>query len=263
MAATMYPATPAFKQRVLALERVGGIFLQLGSAATAEIAARSGVDFLVLDQEHGLGGEDATLAQLVACAGTRACPVVRVAANEAPRFKRCLDAGAVGVMVPYVDDAAAAAAAVAAMRYPPRGVRGMARVTRATNFGADFEEYFASCDARLVLMAQIETTAAVAAAAAIAAVDGVDVLFVGPTDLGTSIAGRPLPFDDERLVAARRAVAAAARAAGKAAGILCMLPEQVAAVEAEGFTVIMLGSDMGAAAAGLRGYAAALAAPPK
>jgi 4-hydroxy-2-oxoheptanedioate aldolase len=258
MASSLYPSAATFKQRVLAGEQVSGLFIQLGSAVTTEIAARAGFDFLVLDQEHGLGGEDTTLAQLTACAGTHACPVVRVAANEAPRFKRALDAGAVGVMVPYVEGAAAAQLAVDAMRYPPRGVRGVARGTRATNYGADSASYWDACDKTLVLMAQIETAASVEAAEAIAAIDGVDVLFVGPTDLGTSLAGRPIPFDDERLVAARQRVANAARAAGKKAGILAMAPEHVALVRAEGFTVVMLGSDMGAAAAGIRAFAAAL-----
>lgn len=113
-----------------------------------------------------------------------------------------------------------------------------------------------------MLLAQIETLAGVANVAAIAAVEGVDALFVGPTDLGACIAGgKPVPFDDPRLVAARRAVAAAARAAGKAAGILCMAPEHVPVVRAEGFSVVMLGSDLGAAAAGIRGFAAALRVP--
>ena len=121
------------------------------------------------------------------------------------------------------------------------------------------DAYFHEANTKLVLMVQIETTASVAAAAAIAAVDGVDVLFVGPTDLGLALAGVPVPFDDYRLVSARQAVAAAARAAGKAAGILCMKPEHVAIVRAEGFSVLMLGSDIGIVAAGLRANAAVLA----
>ena len=105
--------------------------------------------------------------------------------------------------------------------------------------------------------------AGVEACEAIAKVDGVDVLFVGPNDLGVSLGGgKPLPFGDARLVAARQRVAAACKAAGKACGILCALPEQVATVRAEGFSFVALGSDMGAAAAGIRAFAAALAVPP-
>ena len=258
----MYPAVVDAKARVLRGERFSGAFMQLGSAATVELASRAGFDFVLLDQEHGLGGEDALVAQLIAAAGAPACiPIVRVASNDAPLFKRALDLGACGVMVPWVEDAAGAARAAAAAHYPPRGVRGLARTTRATNFGAAFDEYFDHSWGRIILVAQIETAAGVAAAAEIAAVEGVDVLFVGPTDLGCSLAGgKPLAFADPQLVAARRAVAAAARAAGKAAGILCVLPEHIPAVRAEGFTFLMLGSDVSAAATGLRGFASALRA---
>jgi 2-keto-3-deoxy-L-rhamnonate aldolase RhmA len=263
MASSMYPSCATFKPRVLARAQVKGLFVQLGSAATAELAARAGFDFVVLDQEHGLGGEDVLLQQLVALAGSACFPVVRLAWHEAARFKRALDLGACGIMVPYVDSAEQAAAAAAAMRYPPHGgVRGVAKTTRATNFGAAFDEYWDHALERLLLVVQIETAAGVEAADAIARVDGVDCLFVGPTDLGVSIAGgKPIPFDDARLVAARRRVAEACRAAGKAAGILCGLPEQVAVVREEGFTFVALGSDMGAAAAGIRAFAAALAVP--
>lgn len=260
MSACVYPATVTAKSRVLAGENFNGCFIQLGSPATAECASRAGFDFLILDQEHGLGSEDVTLAQLQACSGSPSCiPMVRLAANETHLFKRALDSGACGIMVPWVEDAAGAARAVQAMHYPPRGVRGLAKTTRATNFGAAFEEYFDNSYARLLLVAQIETAKGVAAAADIAAVEGVDVLFVGPTDLGCSLAGgKPLPFEDPRLVEARRAVVAAAKASGKAAGILCLSPEQVPAIRGEGFSFLMLGSDVAAAAMGLRSFASAM-----
>jgi 2-keto-3-deoxy-L-rhamnonate aldolase RhmA len=261
MAAIVYPAVVEAKSRVQRGERFNGVFMQLGNAATVELASRE-FDFVLLDQEHGLGGEDTLLAQLLAAAGSPTCiPIVRLPTNDVHLFKRALDLGACGVMVPWVEDAAGAARAVAAMHYPPRGVRGLAKTTRATNFGAAFDEYFDGAWGRLLLVAQIETARGVAAAADIAAVEGVDVLFVGPTDLGCSLAGgKPLAFADPQLVAARRAVAAAARAAGKAAGILCMLPEHIPTVREEGFTFLMLGSDVSAAAQGLRGFAAALRA---
>jgi 2-keto-3-deoxy-L-rhamnonate aldolase RhmA len=260
MAAIVYPAVVAAKRRVLARENFNGVFIQLGSVATAELASRAGFDFVLLDQEHGLGSEATTLAQLQAVSGSPTCiPIVRLAVNETHLFKRALDAGACGIMVPWVEDAAGAERAAAAMHYPPRGVRGLAKTTRATNFGAAFDEYFDNAHGRLLLVAQIETAKGVAAAAEVAAVEGVDVLFVGPTDLGCSLAGgKPLAFDDPQLVAARRAVADAARAAGKAAGILCMAPEHIPVVRGEGFTFVMLGSDASAAATGLRGFAAAL-----
>ena len=140
MSVALYPGVALFKARVRAGEELKGTFLQLGSVATAEIAARAGFDWVMLDQEHGMGGEDVTLAQLTAIAGTPAVPIVRVAWHEPTRFKRALDAGACGVMVPYVETADAAARAVAAIRYPPRGIRGLAKFTRAANYGAAFDE---------------------------------------------------------------------------------------------------------------------------
>jgi 4-hydroxy-2-oxoheptanedioate aldolase len=289
LATIVYPAVATAKPRVLARENFNGVFIQLGSVATAEMASRAGFDFVLLDQEHGLGSEATTLAQLQAVSGSPTCvPIVRLAVNEPHLFKRALDAGACGIMVPWVEDAAGAVRAAAAMHYPPHGVRGLAKTTRATNFGAAFDEYFDNARARLLLVAQIETAKGVAAAAEIAAVEGVDVLFVGPTDLGCSLAGgKPLAFDDPQLATARRAVADAARAAGKAAGILCMAPEHIPVVRGEGFSFVMLGeaeaaaharthsapppppltrfpsspqagSDASAAATGLRGFAAAL-----
>jgi 4-hydroxy-2-oxoheptanedioate aldolase len=165
-------------------------------------------------------------------------------------------------VVPYVETEQQARDAVSAMRYPPHGgIRGVAKTTRATNFGRDFVEYWDHCLERLVLVAQIETRAGVEACEAIAKVDGVDVLYVGPTDLSVSLGGgAPLPFDDARLVEARGRVAAACRAAGKAAGILCLAPEHVPVVRAEGYTFMTLGSDVGVAATGIRACAAALRA---
>ena len=266
MAATLYPGCKTFKERMRYGAQVGGIMLQLCCSATAEISAHCqggptglGFDFAVLDQEHGIGGEEAMIAQLTALAGSPVCvPIVRIAASETVRFQRALDAGACGVIVSNINGAAAAQAAVYAMRYPPDGDRGIARMTRATSYGRDMTEYLDAANSRLVLMAQIESVAAVAAAGDIAAVDGVDVLFVAPTDLGVALAGTPIPFDDPRLAAVRQAVALSARAAGKRAGIYVSTAEQVADVRDEGFSVICLGSDLHAVSAGIRSYAVAL-----
>jgi 2-keto-3-deoxy-L-rhamnonate aldolase RhmA len=162
-----------------------------------------------------------------------------------------LDAGAHGVMVPYVSTAAEARAAVQAMRYPPRGMRGVAKLTRASAFGARFDEYFAHAHEWLVTLVQIETEEAVRNAAEIAAVDGVDVVFVGPMDLTTSM-GIPGQYGDARFHDALGEVADAALGAGKAAGILLLDPANLPLVRELGYTVVALGSDGGAVAAGLR-----------
>jgi 2-keto-3-deoxy-L-rhamnonate aldolase RhmA len=250
-------AAPGFRARVLAGEWLAGSFINLGSPLTAEMAGRAGFDWLLLDHEHGPGSDDTLLHQLQAVSATPATAIVRLAANEPPRFKRVLDLGAGGVMVPYVNNETEARAAVAALRYPPRGIRGVAKFNRAAGFGQDFDDYFAHAHERLVTMAQIETPEALANVAAIAAVDGVDVLFVGPLDLSTNL-GIQSNFEHPRFVEARQSVAAAAKRAGKAAGILITAAAQIAGVRAEGYTVVALGSDGGAVNVGLRQNAAAL-----
>jgi 2-keto-3-deoxy-L-rhamnonate aldolase RhmA len=247
----------SFRTRVLAREWLAGSWLNLGSPITAEMAGLAGFDWVLLDHEHGPGSDTTIVTQLQAVSGTPAAALVRIAANDPARFKRVLDAGAHGVMVPYVNIAAEAQAAVTAMRYPPRGVRGVAKLTRATGFGADFDPYFAHAHEWLVTLPQIETAESVNNVEAIAAIDGVDVLFVGPMDLTTSlgIAGQ---YEHPLCMDAFKRVAAAARNAGKAAGILLLNPAHVPMCRDLGYTFVALGSDGGSASAGLRAAVAAL-----
>ncbi len=249
--------TPDFRNRVLAGEFLGGTFLNLGSSITAEMAGVAGFDWVLLDYEHGPGSDTTLLHQLQALASTPAIPIVRIAANEPPRFKRALDAGAQGIMVPYVSSAAEAEAAVAAMQYPPRGIRGVARLTRAVAFGQDFNTVYAHAHEMLVTMVQIETREAVERVDEIAAVEGADVLFLGPLDLSVNL-GIYGDYTHPVFVEAITRVAAAARRAGKAAGILALDPSHIAPWRELGYTVIALGSDAGGANAALRAAAAAL-----
>lgn len=248
-----------FRKRVLAREWLGGTFLNLGSAMTVEIAGLAGFDWVLIDHEHGAGGEDTMLHQLHAVAGTPTFPVVRIAQNEVPRFKRVLDMGALGVMVPFVNTAAEARAAVSAMRYPPHGIRGVAKFNRGAGFGADFEEYYAHAHERLVTVIQIETPEAVGNIDAIAAVDGADVLFVGPTDLSYTMGIRD-QLESAQFTDTLRKISDAAKRHGKAAGILVHNSALVPKVRDLGYTFTALGSDGGAARAGLLGFVAALKA---
>lgn len=242
--------SPDFRKRALAREWLCGTFLNLGSPLTVEIAGLAGFDWVLLDHEHGPGGEDTLLHQLQAAAATPTSPVVRIAVNETVRFKRVLDMGAAGVMVPYVNTAAEARAAVAAMRYPPHGVRGVAKITRGAGFGADFEDYYLHAHERLLTILQIETPEAVANIDEIAAVEGADVLFVGPTDLTYNMGIRD-QFDAPQFVEAVKKVAAAAQRHGRAAGVLVHNPALVAKMRDYGFTFVALGSDGGAVRSGL------------
>jgi 4-hydroxy-2-oxoheptanedioate aldolase len=248
---------PDFRRRVLAREWLTGTFLNLGSPITVEIAGLAGFDWLLIDHEHGPGGEDTMLHQLQAASATPAFPVVRIAWNEAPKFKRALDMGALGIMVPYVNTAAEARAAVSAMRYPPHGLRGVAKFNRGAGFGGDFEEYYLHAHERLVTVIQIETIEAVNNSDAIAAVEGADVLFVGPADLSYNMGIRD-QLDHPDFVAALKKVSDAAKAHGKAAGILVQTPAMTVKCRELGYTFMALGSDGAAVRAGLLGYVAAM-----
>jgi 2-keto-3-deoxy-L-rhamnonate aldolase RhmA len=248
---------PDFRKRVLAREWLCGTFLNLGSPITVEIAGLAGFDWVLIDHEHGPGGEDTLLHQLHAASATPTFPVVRIAANETPRFKRVLDQGAFGVMVPYVSTATEAKAAVAAMRYPPHGIRGVAKFNRGAGFGGDFEEYYRHAHERLLAVIQIETPEAVQNADEIAATDGVDVLFVGPTDLSYNMGMRD-QLESPPFVDALKRVSEAARRHGKAAGILVHSNALVPRVRELGYTFVALGSDGGAVRAGLLSFVAAL-----
>ncbi len=242
--------TGNFRARVLAREWVAGTFINLGSPITAEMAGDAGFDWLLLDHEHGPGGEDTLLHQLQAVGGTGAVPIVRIAANETPRFKRALDMGAHGIMAPWVSTADEARAAVSAMRYPPLGVRGVAKIQRSAGFGGGFEDYYLNAHKWLLTVTQIETPEAVTNAEEIAAVDGVDVLFVGPTDLSYNMGIRD-QLDHPDFVAALTKVSDAAKKHGKAAGILVQNAAMVAKCRDLGYTFMALGSDGSSVRAGL------------
>jgi len=250
---------PDFRKRVLAREWLVGTFLNLGSPITVEIAGLAGFDWLLIDHEHGPGGEDTLLHQLQAASATPAFPIVRIAANETPRFKRALDMGACGVMAPYVSTAAEARAAVAAVRYPPHGVRGVAKFMRGAAFGGEFEDYYLHGHERLLTVVQIETPEAVANIDEIAAVDGADVIFVGPTDLSYNMGIRD-QLESEQFVEAAKKVSAAAKKHGKAAGVLVHFPALVPKFRDLGYTFVALGSDGGGVRNSLLGFVQTLKA---
>lgn len=241
----------SIRQRVLNRELLTGTFLNLGSSLTVEMAGNSGFDWLLIDVEHGAGSHSNLLPQLQAAGATPAAPIVRIENNDPPRFKRVLDLGASGIMVPYVSSVEEAEHAVSAMRYPPRGIRGVAKLNRGSAFGAEFENYFTHSHEMLTTVVQIETVEALNCIDGIAAVDGVDVLFVGPIDLTVNMGIRE-QFDHPDFIAAKKKVTDAAQKAGKAAGILLLNPEQVEPALEQGFTFVALGSDGGLVGAGMR-----------
>ena len=239
------------KKRVLRGEFLAGTWSNLGSCITTEMASRLGFDWILLDQEHGPGDNITLLHQIQSISTGRAAPIVRITWNEMPRFKRALDLGAAGIMVPYVQSRQEAEYAVNAMRYPPHGIRGVASSPRAACYGKDFTDYFARANHELLTVVQIETGQALDNLEDIAAVDGVDVLFVGPSDLSNSL-NKPERFNDPSFVAALEKVGSVAGEAGKAAGILLGSLELVDLVRELGFTFTALGTDSHMVMDGLR-----------
>jgi 4-hydroxy-2-oxoheptanedioate aldolase len=245
-----------FRERLRAGELLAGCFLNTGSPVAAEVCARAGFDWLLLDLEHGSATEADLLPQLQALAATGTPAIVRVEANERPRFTKALDLGAEGVMVPRIADAADATRAVSHLRYGPAGVRGVALLNRAAGYGERGRENVETFDERVVGIVQIETERAVAEVDAIAAVDGVDCLFVGPNDLSHAL-GIFLQTTDERYERALDSVRDAAATHGKATGVLVPNAEEAERYRALGFTLIAVGSDTSFLVAGARAAAAA------
>jgi 4-hydroxy-2-oxoheptanedioate aldolase len=243
-----------FRERLRAGEVLVGCFLNTGSPVAAEICARAGFDWVLIDLEHGSATEAELLPQLQAVAASGVTPLVRVEANERARFLKALDLGAAGVMVPRIADADDAARAVSHLRYGPAGVRGVALLNRATEFGARGREYVGGFEA--VGVVQIESEQAVAEADAIAALDGVDCLFVGPNDL-THALGVFLETHHERYLAALEAVRDAAARHGKATGVLVPGGEELRRYRELGFTLVAVGSGSSYLVAGARAAIAA------
>ena len=175
------------KQRLRNGEKVLGCWTMLGQPQVVEILSLAGFDYLVLDQEHGLGDATSLAAQLHAMSATPTVGVVRVPWNDHVYLKRVLDVGAEAVLIPSVDTADEARAAVAACRYPPRGRRGTASSSvRASSYGMA-PNYVATCADELLIACQIESATAVANIDAILAVDGIDLMFIGPFDLSATV----------------------------------------------------------------------------
>ncbi|WP_286177402.1 HpcH/HpaI aldolase family protein [Rhodopirellula sp. JC639] len=243
------------KQR-LRHEVVAGTFLNLGSATAVEIAAGVGFDWLLIDLEHGSGSLADLRSMLLACRGGNAAAIVRLRSVDPDTVKFVMDSGAAGVMFPYVSSVDEARNAVRCMKYPPQGSRGVAGVIRATDYGRNWKPYFEEANENSLVIVQIETPEAVAAAEEIAAVDGVDVLFVGPLDLSVNL-GHPGEFSHPEVEQAFQHVVECCERQGKSAGILTK-DGLVNRHKEQGFRLLAYGSDSGAIISGMHGYLAAL-----
>ena len=237
------------KQALQADRPAIGIWCSLANALTTEIVAGAGADWILIDGEHSPNDLRSIMAQLQAAAAYQACEAaVRLPSDDANLIKQMMDAGARSLMVPNVRTAEQARAIVASMSYAPDGIRGFSVGHRANAFGR-IKNYHATARAQQLLAVQIECETGVANASAIAAVPGVDVLFVGPGDLSTNMGAMGNP-SAAHVQAAIQSVLDAARAQGKAAGILAPQQGDAERYLEAGFTMVAVGSDLGLLARG-------------
>lgn len=231
------------RRRILAGETLFGAWASLASPGSAELLGRAGYDWVVVDMEHGYTTESELLAHLTAIEGSGSVALVRPQSGERLRIGRALDMGAAGIVVPRLDTAEQVREAVTFLRYPPTGQRGVALLTRGARLGTVSHAGVAALNDDIVGIVQIESPSALEAADDLAAIDGVDVLFVGPADLSHSL-GIPGQFANATYQDALKKVVAACRAHGKAPGILLYDHASFRPHLDLGFTFVGLGADI-------------------
>jgi 4-hydroxy-2-oxoheptanedioate aldolase len=231
-----------------------GLWSGLSSNVTVEVLANAGFDWLLLDTEHSPNELPMVHAQLQAISRGTTHPIVRPPWNDSVTIKRYLDLGVQTLLIPFIQDASEAHAAVAATRYPPRGVRGYAAAARASDFGR-VKDYPALCEEQLCVLLQVETPLALSNIEAIAAVDGVDGIFIGPGDLAASM-GYIGQTTHPEVVAAIEDAVRRIRACGKPVGILVGDEKLTRHYMAIGCSFVAVGSDVGILARGAEALAA-------
>ena len=232
-----------FKHAIAAGQLQIGLWCSLCSNIAADIVRDSGFDWVLLDTEHSPNEIPDLVAQLQAGEGGEATPIVRPAWNDTVIIKRCLDIGAQTLLIPYVQNAEEARRAVEAVRYPPAGVRGVAVASRASRFGR-ITDYLKKANAEQCLLVQVETRSAMEQLEAIAGVEGVDGVFIGPSDLSASLGHIGNPAHPEVQKALEDAVRRL-KAVGKPAGILTSNEDEVRRYIGWGYTFVAVGTDVG------------------
>lgn len=207
-----------FKHAIKAGRQQIGLWCSLASHVSVEIVAGSGFDWLLLDTEHSPNEIPQVLSQLQAVMENGVHPIVRPAWNDMVLIKRFLDMGVQTLLLPVVNTAEEAAAAVAATRYPPRGVRGFSGGSRSSRFGR-IKDYHTRCEEEICVLVQVETQKGLDNLDAIVATEGVDGVFIGPGDLSAAI-GYVGDQNNPAVVKTIIGMIKRIRAGGKAAGIL-------------------------------------------
>jgi len=244
MSSTPYSPFPnAFKRDLKAGKRLIGCWASLANPITTEILGLAGFDWLLLDGEHSPNDISSFILQLMALKDSSSAPFVRPQWNDTVLIKRLLDAGFHNFLIPYVETAEEARAAVAATRYPPHGVRGVSVSMRGNRFGT-VKDYLKIANDNVVVCVQIESPRAVDNVEAICHVEGIDSVFIGPSDLAASYGFLGNPNHPE-VQAAMQTVVKRAKACGVPVGTLAPVEADARRYMEMGITMVAVGSDQG------------------
>ncbi len=233
----------AFKAGLRAKTLQIGLWQSLCSNIAAEICSDSGFDWLLLDTEHSPNEIPDLLSQLQAIEKGTATGIIRPAWNDAVLIKRCLDIGAQTLLIPYVQSVEEAKAAVAATRYPPQGIRGVSVAARASRYGR-VPGYLTKANDEICVLLQAETGQSLDILEDLANVDGVDGVFIGPSDLAASLGHLGNPQHAEVQAAMKDAVERLTKV-GKPAGILTGNEDEARRYIEWGYLFVAVGSDVG------------------
>jgi 4-hydroxy-2-oxoheptanedioate aldolase len=250
-----------FRDALTAADRpLAGMWVCSGSPLVAELCAGSGLDWLLIDAEHSPNGLESVLAQIQAVHGYPVHTLVRPPVNDTVLIKQYLDLGVQNLLIPMVNAAAEAEAAVAATRYPPQGVRGVGSALARASRWNRIPDYLARAGQSISVTVQIESTAAVAAVEDILAVEGVDAIFLGPSDLAASM-GLLGQQEHPEVRAAVEHCLKAAMTAGKPAGVNAFNHNTARQYLAAGASFVLVGADVALLARGSEALAAAFTRP--
>jgi 2-keto-3-deoxy-L-rhamnonate aldolase RhmA len=233
----------AFKEALAQGKLQIGIWSSLCSNIAADILSDCGFDWILLDTEHSPNEIPDLVGQLQAVRGGTATPIIRPAWNDAVLAKRALDIGAQTLLFPYVQNPEEARRAVASTRYPPHGVRGVSVAARASRYGRT-PGYLGKANTEICVLVQVETREAMNELETIARIDGVDGVFIGPSDLAASLGHLGNPAHPDVQAAIKDAVTRL-KAVGKPAGILTGNEDEARRYIEWGFLFVAVGADVG------------------
>ena len=241
---TAYQSFPnSLRRDLLAGRRLIGCWCSLANPISTEVLGVAGFDWILLDGEHSPNDVSTFIPQLMALKDSRSAPVVRPSSNNAVEIKRLLDAGFYNFLIPFVESADDARRAVAATRYPPQGIRGVSVSQRSNRYGT-VVDYLKGINEQICVVVQIESRAGLAAVSEIAAVEGVDCIFVGPSDLAAGM-GHLGNAAHPEVQAAIAAIFAKAKALGKPSGTLAPVEADARRYMEMGASFVAVGSDLG------------------